>query len=182
MTPEQLAACTGARLDRATENLPWLEVAMAAYNINTPARQAAFLANVGHESGGLKFLNEIWGPTDTQRRYELRQDLGNNQPGDGRRYAGRGWIQLTGRDNYAHAYHRIRVRFGEQVPDFELYPDNVATARWAAVTAADFWSAKGLNALADAGAFEMICKRVNGGLNGYPERLALWGEAQEALA
>ena len=63
MTPAELAACTGARIDRATEHLPYIEAAMDEFEINTPARQAAFLAQVGHESGGLHFLVEIWGPT-----------------------------------------------------------------------------------------------------------------------
>ena len=135
MTPPELALATGARIDRATENLPWIAAAMDVFGINTPARQAAFLAQVGHESGGLHWLVEIWGPSETQRRYETRQDLGNNEPGDGARFKGRGWIQLTGRNNYRDSYDRLRARFGEQVPNFELYPDTVATARWAAMTA-----------------------------------------------
>ena len=182
MTPADLATCAGARIDRATENLPWIGAAMDTYGIGTPERQAAFLANVGHESGGLHWINEIWGPTPTQDRYEGRADLGNVQPGDGFRYRGRGWIQLTGRDNYRAAYNRIRLKFGEQVPDFEKFPETVATSRWAAMTAADFWQSKGLNALADAGDFERIVKRINGGLNGYAERLALWEAAKEVLA
>ncbi len=69
--------------------------------INTPARAAAFLAQVGHESGQLRYLREIWGPTPAQVRYEGRADLGNAQPGDGKRFMGRGLIQITGRKNYA---------------------------------------------------------------------------------
>ena len=100
MTPQQLAICTGARIDRATEHLPHIEAAMQEFGITTKARQAAFLAQVGHESGGLHWLVEIWGPTAAQRRYELRQDIGNNQPGDGYRFRGRGLIQITGCLNY----------------------------------------------------------------------------------
>ena len=182
MTPQDLASATGARIDRATENLPWIAVAMDSYDINTPERQAAFLAQTSHESGGFHWLNEIWGPSETQRRYELRQDLGNNEPGDGFRYRGRGWIQLTGRNNYRDAYARLKHRFGDQVPDFEMYPDTVATARWAAMTAADFWHSHGCNDLADIGDFEQITREINGGLNGYEERQALWKQAKEALA
>lgn len=180
MTPQDLARATGARIDRAEENLPWLAVAMDTFDINTPARQAAFLAQIGHESGGLHWINELWGPTASQRRYEVRQDLGNNQPGDGFRFRGRGWIQLTGRDNYRRATQRLRERFSD-CPDFEESPDLVATARWAAMTAADFWHNENLSVLADAGRFEAITRRINGGLNGYADRLAKWEKAKEVL-
>lgn len=180
LTANQLARATGARIDRATENLPWLLLAMDIFDINTPARQAAFLAQIGHESGGLHWINEIWGPSAAQRRYEVRQDLGNNQPGDGYRFRGRGWIQLTGRDNYRRATQRLRDRFPD-CPDFEASPDLVATARWAAMTAADYWYTAGLNALADQGRYETITRQINGGLNGYADRLARWETARTAL-
>lgn len=182
MTPQDLARATGARIDRATENLPWLAVAMDTFGIDTPIRQAAFLAQIGHESGGLHWLNEIWGPTAEQRRYEVRQDIGNCKPGDGERFKGRGWLQITGRDNYRAATVRLRTRFGDLTPDFEEFPEMIATARWAAMTAADFWEAHGLNEIADSGNFELLTRRVNGGLNGYVERLALWEKAKDALA
>lgn len=180
MTPAQLARATGARIDRAAENLPWLELSMETFGITTPARQAAFLAQIGHESEGLHWINEIWGPSAAQRRYEVRQDLGNCQPGDGYRYRGRGWIQLTGRDNYRRATQRLRARF-DDCPDFEESPELVATARWAAMTAADFWHTAGLNALADAGRYETITRCINGGLNGYADRLARLDAAKAAL-
>ena len=180
MTPQQLAICTGARIDRAIENLPWIAAAMDVFGINTTARQAAFLAQIGHESGGLHWINEIWGPTNAQRRYEVRQDLGNNKPGDGFRFRGRGWIQITGRDNYRHATQRLRDRFAD-VPDFEESPDLVATARWAAMTAGDVWYTAGLNKMADEGRFETITRRINGGLNGYADRLARLETAKAAL-
>src|SRR4051812_46296976 len=100
MTPQELMACTGCvRFDRANELLGHIVAAMSEFEINTPERQAAFLAQVGHESGGLRFMVERWGPTESQRRYEMRHDLGNTEPGDGHRYLGRGLIQLTGRAN-----------------------------------------------------------------------------------
>ena len=119
MTPAILSIATGARLDRATNMLPHLESAMADYQINTTIRIAAFLAQIGHESGGLKWLSELWGPTPAQSRYEGRKDLGNVQPGDGFLYRGRGFIQLTGRANYASARDRLRKRFDGTVPDLE---------------------------------------------------------------
>lgn len=183
MTPEELAKATGARIDRARENHAWMCAAMDTFEINTPARQAAFLAQVGHESGGFKFINEIWGPTAAQARYEVRGagDLGNVQPGDGVRYKGRGWIQLTGRDNYRRAYERLSKRFAD-CPNFEEDPGEVATSRWAAMTAAEFWYNAGCNKLADEGRFEKITRVINGGLNGYADRMARWEDAKEALA
>ena len=168
-------------MPRVTEHMHHIEHAMAVFEINNPARQAAFLSQIGHESGGLKWIRELWGPTPTQTRYEGRADLGNTQPGDGRRYAGRGWIQLTGRDNYRRAYQRMRERFPD-CPDFEADPERVATARWAALTAAEFWFNAGLNTLADQGKFETITRRINGGTNGLADRLARWEDAKQALA
>ena len=168
-------------MPRVTEHMHHIEHAMAVFEINNSARQAAFLAQIGHESGGLKWIREIWGPTPTQTRYESRADLGNTQPGDGRRYAGRGWIQLTGRDNYRRAYQRLRERFPD-CPDFEAEPERVATARWAALTAAEFWFNAGCNKLADEGRFERLTRVINGGLNGYADRLARWEDAKQALA
>ncbi len=103
MTPQELAQATGARIDRAQTFAPLIDQAAPDFEINTQERMAAFLAQVGHESGGLHWLVELWGPTATQLRYEGRADLGNTEPGDGVRYKGRGLIQLTGRENYRKA-------------------------------------------------------------------------------
>ena len=181
MTPAEFSQATGATLPRVTEHMHHIEHAMAVYDINTPARQAAFLAQIGHESGGLRWIRELWGPTAAQLRYEVRGDLGNTQPGDGRRYAGRGWIQLTGRDNYRRSYQRLKEKFPD-CPDFEAEPDRVATARWAALTAAEFWHNAGCNKLADEGRFERLTRVINGGLNGYADRLARYEDAKQALA
>lgn len=175
MTPQQLASATGARIDRAEKHLPHLEAAMEEYEINTPVRQAAFLAQIGHESGGLHWLVELWGPTEAQRRYEVRQDIGNNQPGDGYKFRGRGLIQITGRDNYRVAGQALGV-------DLWAYPELLGQSPLADRSAAWFWQAHGCNELADAHNFEAVTKRINGGLNGYPERMALWADAKEALA
>ena len=95
MTPVQLAKATGARIDRATEWLPVIEAAMLEFGINTQQRQAMFLAQIGHESGGLHYTVEIWGNTAAQISYEGRKNLGNTQVGDGFKYRGRGLIQTT---------------------------------------------------------------------------------------
>lgn len=182
MTPQDLVACTGARFDRASTFLPYLEAAMAEFEINTPERQAAFLAQVGHESGGLHWMVELWGPTATQARYETRQDLGNCKPGDGLKYRGRGLIQLTGRGNYATASAALGV-------DLIANPEQLGEPELASRSAAWYWKLHGLNELADAGEFEKISKAINCGSpnskhmpNGYAERLALWQAAKAVLA
>lgn len=175
MTPHQLAQATGARIDRATEWLPAIEAAMTEYEINTPARQAAFLAQIGHESGGLHWVVEIWGPTDAQRRYEGRADLGNTQPGDGFKFKGRGLIQVTGRANYTAAGKALGV-------DLLADPTRLAEPTLACRSAAWFWRAHGCNELADAGDFLRITRKINGGTNGLKQRLALFDAAREALA
>ena len=175
MTPVELANATGARIDRATTFQPIIDRLAPEYGITTQERMAAFLAQVGHESGGLKWLNELWGPTHAQLRYEGRQDLGNTEPGDGYRYHGRGLLQTTGRANYKDLSDALDM-------DFVSYPDELSEPEWAVRSAMYFWQSHDCNELADYGLFEKITRTINGGLNGYPERLALWDRAKEALA
>lgn len=172
----------GATDNRAQHWRDYIAEACALYAINTPARVAAFLAQVGHESGGLKYVSEIWGPTPAQRTYEGRKSLGNTQVGDGERYKGHGLIQTTGRYNHARVRDRLRARLGADVPDFEHEPEQLMRPRWAALSAADYWDDRGLNALADAGNFEMITRRINGGLNGYQDRIARWEKVKSVLS
>jgi putative chitinase len=166
LTPEDLAACTGSTLSRAQKFAPALSAAMAFYGIDTPARQAAFLSQIGHESGGLQWVREIWGPTAAQRRYEGRLDLGNVQRGDGKRFMGRGFIQTTGRANYVKVRDRLRERF--ELP-------------WCALSACDYWAMHDLNAVADTGDFEELTRKINGGYNGLADRLARWEAAKTTL-
>ena len=175
MTPKQLAIATGARIDRAEEWLPSIESAMAEFEINTPARKAAFLAQVGHESGGLHWTVELWGPTDAQRRYEGRADLGNYAIGDGYRFRGRGLLQTTGRANYKATGDALGV-------DLLSTPEELGKPPLAARSAGWFWKKNKLNELADSRDFRLITRRINGGYNGYEERLKLWEAAKEVLA
>jgi putative chitinase len=108
LTAQQLSLATGSRIDRAEARLESYMLMMRLYEINTRLRMACFLANVGHESGGFKYASEIWGDTAAQKRYEGRRDLGNVFPGDGRKYAGHGDMQITGRANHAAARDRLR--------------------------------------------------------------------------
>lgn len=175
MTPKDLARATGARLDRATEWLPHIEAAMAEFDITTPARQAAFLAQIGHESGGLHWVVELWGPTPAQARYEGRKDLGNTERGDGFKFRGRGLIQTTGRANYAATGEALGL-------DLLNDPMQLAMPENAARSAGWYWQNRGLNTLADVGDFRRITLRINGGLNGMGERLALHEAARAVLA
>jgi putative chitinase len=184
MTPELLrAAVTGCTPERAELVAGPLSAACAFYGIDTPDRLAIFLAQVGHESGGFRYATELWGPTAAQRRYEGRADLGNTEPGDGERFKGHGYIQTTGRFNHARVRDRLRERFPHLgVPDFEAEPERLAEVQWACLSAADYWDDKGLNALADAGDFLLITRRINGGFNGLADRQARWERARRALA
>lgn len=181
LTADDVAACTGSTVQRAMAWMPALSEACGIFSIDTPERMAAFMAQIGHESGRLKYVREIWGPTPAQARYEGREDLGNTQPGDGKRYMGRGLIQTTGRANYQATRDGLREYLPE-VPDFEAEPEALERPRWAAMSAAWYWHKRGLNALADAGDFIRITRRINGGVNGLEDRQALYAAARTALA
>lgn len=174
----QIADSWACALPRAENWTPALNAAMEAFDINTPERQAAFLAQTGHESGGGRFTRELWGPTDAQRRYEGRADLGNTQMGDGFKYRGRGLIQTTGRANYRATADGLG---GLGAPDFEAEPDALEIPKWAALSAAWFWHQHDLNEMADLGEFMRITRKINGGLNGYDARMLLWASAKHAL-
>ena len=153
---------------------PALDTAMVRFQIVGAKRVAAFVAQIGHESGQLVYVREIWGPTAAQLRYEGRADLGNTVTGDGSRYRGRGLIQITGRANYAACGDALGV-------DLINQPELLEQPQYACLSAAWFWATKGLNTLADAGEFETITRRINGGLNGQADRLKLWAKATKLL-
>lgn len=143
--------------------------------LDQPHRLAHFLAQLMHESGSFKWDREIWGPTPAQRKYEGRKDLGNTQKGDGHRFMGRSGIQLTGRFNY-RAFTKWAKSIDPKAPDFETNPDLVNTDPWEGLAAIWFWSignqtGKSLNVYADQNNIEMITRKINGGLNGYGDRL-----------
>lgn len=183
ITLEQLASAAGAGVVRAQNWLPHIQRTVDAYEINTTKRAGAFLAQIGHESAGLRFTTEIWNPSQVaaQAGYEGRQDLGNTQPGDGFKFRGHGLIQVTGRANHAAARDRLRVKFGIRVPDFEAEPHRLAEPEWAALSAGDYWVQHGLNELADDSNFMRITRKINGGTNGYADRLARYETAINVL-
>jgi len=185
-----------------------LNAAMRAWSIDTPARRAAFLAQVLAESAELhhieeslsydaKRLHQVWPsrfpsvaaaePYSHKPQalgnlvYANRMGNGDEASGDGWRYRGRGLITLTGRDNYAHFARAAGLDVLAQ-PDLLLAPEGAASV------AAWFWSSKGLNELADHTTgvdgdqhFEMITDRVNGGSTGWEKRHAYWMRARRAL-
>jgi len=182
VTAEQLQSIMPRlRPEKNAELLPFLTAAMTEFAIEAPARAAAFLAQLAHESGQFRFMEEIWGPTPAQKRYEpvttLSAALGNTSAGDGKLFKGRGPIQLTGRANYQ--------RFGDLLAvDLVADPLRAAAPAVAFRVAGLFWSKKGLNELADtatADAFKEITRRINGGTNGLAERLAFYATAREVL-
>lgn len=178
------AACGATQL-RAAQWIAPLQAACDKFEINTPLRMAAFLAEVGVESGRLVYVRELWGPTAEQGGYEppsaKAHALGNTDPGDGHRFLGRGLIQITGKANYAICGLALNLDLVNH-PELLEQPDN------AALSAAWYWSNRNLNALADAGNFLAVSRAINLGNpnskampNGYSQRLALYGAAKKSL-
>lgn len=181
ITPALLQAAVGCSQERALLFARPLAEACARFSIDTPARLAAFLAQIGHESGSLRYVSEL---ADGQA-YEGRKDLGNTHQGDGPRFKGHGLIQVTGRANHREQRPLLLLAGYDDVPDFEAHPEALCEPRWAAASAAAYWHKRDLNALADAGRpedFERITRRINGGLNGQADRLQRWERAKAALA
>lgn len=170
MTPQDLIKImpyAGSRAD--TFAFP-LTATMAEFGIDTPQRKAAFLAQLAHESGSLKYVREIADGS----AYEGRADLGNTQPGDGPRYKGRGLIQITGRANYLSC----GIALGLSLVD---HPELLEEPLNASRSAGWFWQTKNLNKYADRNMFATITKIINGGYNGLDDRIARWLEARQGF-
>jgi len=167
LTPEQFRKAAGLPAVRAQDWYPHVLSACVEFGIVGPARVAAFLAQVGHESGGFVHTREIWGPTPAQQRYEGRADLGNTQPGDGSRFRGRGLIQVTGRANYAAVAAGLGI-------DCVARPELLEQPRHAARSAAWWWVNNGCNEIADSGDLRALTRRINGGENGLDDRVLRW--------
>lgn len=171
ITGQQLANIAGVPLARVDKFVPYLNGAMEHYQINTPARVAAFLAQLAHESGGFRYVREL----ASGRAYEGRKDLGNVYSGDGVRFKGRGLIQITGRSNYAALEKDLPLLGLLQNPHW------LESDRWAVWSAGWFWNKKGLNALADDGLFKQITRKINGGYNGLADRYKYYERAKRVL-
>jgi predicted chitinase len=135
--------------------------AMREFDVCSRARAQQFLAQVLHESAGLRYFEEI----ASGAAYEGRTDLGNTHTGDGRRFKGRGPMQLTGRANYRWAGKQLGL-------DLEAHPELAARHDIGWRIAGLYWHAHGLNALADRGDIIAITHIINGGENGLASRRA----------
>lgn len=160
--------------------LPALNDAMARYQINTRLRIAAFIAQVGHESGQFVWLKEL-GNNAYLAKYDtgsLAKRLGNTPEadGDGQKYRGRGLIQITGHDNYLACSKGLfeNARLLDT-------PELLEQPTFAALSAAWFWDSRKLNEFADVSAFETITRRINGGVNGLAERVEFYNRALKVL-
>lgn len=146
--------------------------------LNAWHRLAHFVAQVAHESGRFRFDEEVWGKgggTPAQMRYDTRTDLGNTpeRDGDGFMFRGRTAMQITGRANTTTFRDWART-FARLVPDFEREPDAMLTDPWEGLGPIWYWETRRLNLYADRNHIETITRRINGGLNGYADRLALY--------
>lgn len=145
-------------LDLATCAARWLD----EYGVmDSTQRFAHFLAQLIHESGSFRYMEEI----ASGAAYEGRVNLGNTQPGDGRRYKGRGPIQITGRSNYRTFGRRVGI-------DLEANPAIAAVPSIGLHLALEYWKSRDLNTLADADNLEAITRKINGGTNGLSDRRA----------
>ena len=151
--------------------------AAACSDLMAPHRLALFCAQIMHESGGLKYVKEVWGPTPAQQRYEGRTDLGNTQAGDGARFMGRDIMQITGRANYRALSDWLAAQRGGKTPDFESTPEALEQPEWLGLGALWYWSERVPRRFVERGDMEMITRAINGGLNGYADRLRYYNRA-----
>lgn len=202
LTPEKLAAVMVCPLQRAILWTPFINAAIAKYAINTNARAAMWLAQIGHESGSLARVEENLNYTTAARLQQIfprhfatpdmaskyagkpewigsrvyanRLGNGPEETGDGWTYRGRGLIQVTGKANYAEQAYLLGQPFVGN-------PALLAMPEWAALSAGAFWNARQLNRMADAGQFEQTTRIINGGLHGHPDRVARFKRALTVL-
>lgn len=173
------AICRQLKPETAGQLLMPFHQCLLEFDILTPNRIAAFLGQLAHESGEFRFNEELWGPTPQQKRYDppssLAKDLGNTRKGDGKRYRGRGWIQLTGRKNYRHYGSLLGL-------DLEKKPELASQPEIAFRIAGRYWSDHGLNARADAWDLKAITRAINGGLTHLAQRTLYSDRARQVLS
>lgn len=148
------------------------------YEINTPLRMAHFVSQACHETGGFRYLKEIWGPTQAQKGYDppsmKAQMLGNTLVGDGRTYCGRGIFQLTGKANYARIGKALNLAL---IKD----PDLACDPQISVQIACHYWMTHQINVPADANDIVRVTKAINGGTNGLEDRKTCFMRARQVL-
>lgn len=150
----------GHRLDA---HIPFIEPALVWGKITTPERITAFIAQLAHESGEYRFMEELADGS----AYEGRRDLGNVNEGDGVKYKGHGPIQITGRNNHKLCGDALGLNLIDN-------PTLLCTPEHGTMAAAWFWNDKRLSPLADIGWYRTITKRINGGYTHLKERVVYW--------
>eukprot|EP01107_Rhizomastix_libera_P004286 TRINITY_DN17324_c0_g1_i1.p1 TRINITY_DN17324_c0_g1~~TRINITY_DN17324_c0_g1_i1.p1 ORF type:complete len:264 (+),score=36.73 TRINITY_DN17324_c0_g1_i1:22-792(+) len=171
LTAEQLRSiCPRITAAVAASYAPLLNTALQEAQVNTPLRIAHFMAQVAHESGELAWWEEF----ASGEEYEGRTDLGNTQPGDGKRFKGRGPIQITGRANYKSCGDALGV-------DLISTPTLLLEPKYGFRSASWYWNSRGINAKADRDDLIACTKAVNGGTNGLEDRRAHLALAKAAL-
>lgn len=184
ITLDQLAEIAGKKTKMERELLERfitpLNEELPKYGIDTPVEVASFLAQVLHESGGFKWMRELWGPTSQQIRYErdftkpwtatdprnkLAFSLGNYVVGDGKLFMGRGPIQMTGRKNYERL---SREMFGDNT--LLHNPDIITTPKYGIISSCIYWKWRNLDRYDDDLSVKEETKLVNGGYNGLDDR------------
>lgn len=192
ITVQLLDKVTPAKFTKAAEkNAQSVVDTLAKYashptvQLDLPHRQAHFLAQLFHENGDFRYdreaRNKDGSLTPAQKRYEGRADLGNTQPGDGERFMGRTAIQITGRSNYRQFTKWVR-KIDPKAPDFEQNPELVNTDPWEGLGPIWYWSTRKLNDYADANDIEMITRKINGGVNGFDDRIEFYTRVGLVLA
>lgn len=179
ITQQQLQQILPSAGQTAGVFVPVLNTAMVRFQIVGTKRIAAFIAQIGHESGQFRYVREL-GNDKYLSKYDtgtLAKRLGNTPEadGDGQKYRGRGLIQITGRANYMMCGEALAL-------DLINQPELLEKPQHACMSAAWFWASRGLNTLADAGQFDTITRRINGGQNGAADRQALYVRALKVLA
>lgn len=172
ITKEELHRIMPYAKDSVDKFAPSLNAAMYEYEIFGPLRIAAFVAQIAHESGELRYVRELADGS----AYEGRKGLGNTEPGDGPKFRGRGLLQVTGRSNYAAC--SLALFSDNRLLD---NPELLEKPEHAAMSAGWFWDKHRLNQLADQEDLRGITKKINGGYNGMDKRLKYYNLAKDVL-
>lgn len=170
VTEEQLRRMMPSAGPRLDPHLLYIGPALEQAEIDTPERIAAFIAQLAHESGEYRYMEELADGS----AYEGRADLGNNFTGDGVKYKGHGPIQITGRANHEAAGRALGI-------DLIANPRLLTQPQYGTASACWFWNSRDLSLLADRSWFRMITRIINGGYNGWEDRLTYYQRNRSLL-